>query len=370
MFPAPPKTRSSISRHLRKNSLWKTRTTVEDEYKFVAPVNDQNLIGNCRLYEVYPPAEPDDARLWGGLLNSTIAVLSSLQFGRPVGNEGNWSTMVVDLCMMLVPDPRKAKEAHKKRVIAAFEGMKRRKALPFLSERRLKQMRYKAQGREEELAALSDKCELDMPDRRELDDAVLRLLGVGSPREREEWLDKLYGYLREFFERTRQKEEKAIENKNRSKRRGVTSPAEIAAQIVQEMSERDPQWLKSYPEDFLAPDCECKIYDLPATGQAEKYTDLYVPHGVRFAGGRKTKSAVEAKSEAHAGLLVLLANAGLRGLVRIPFEDNEAVKVHKTYARFVAERGAQLKQFIAERTADEDLGEKILREALNLLQRD
>jgi hypothetical protein len=52
-----------------------------------------------------------------------------------------------------------------------------------------------------------------MPDRRELDDAVLQLIGVASKRRRDELIAELYAYLREFFERTRQKEEKAIANK-------------------------------------------------------------------------------------------------------------------------------------------------------------
>lgn len=55
--------------------------------------------------------------------------------------------------------------------------------------------------------------ELDMADRRNLDHAVLELLGINSKREREEWIERLYAYLREFFDDTRRKEERAIATK-------------------------------------------------------------------------------------------------------------------------------------------------------------
>ncbi len=98
-------------------------------------------------------------------------------------------------------------------------------------------MAWRQAGKEAELEKLSDLCELDMADRRELDDAVLAMLGVASAKRRKEMIDALYRYLREFFERTRQKEEKAILNKNKARRRGKTDPAELAAQIYQELAE-------------------------------------------------------------------------------------------------------------------------------------
>jgi hypothetical protein len=203
----------------------------ERQYKHISSLNESCLVGNCRLYEIYPPDEMCNPLLWGGLLNSSFAIISSLQFGRPVGNEGNWSTMVVDVNMMLVPDPRKATKKQLDRVAAAFEKMKGRKVLQFLSERRMREMAYTQAGKADQLRNLSDECELDMPDRRELDDAVLDLLGVKTKKERDDIIRYLYGYLREFYEDTRRKEEKAIANKKRAGKKGAASPRDIAAQI-------------------------------------------------------------------------------------------------------------------------------------------
>ena len=115
-----------------------------------------------------------------GILNSSWVVLSKFQYGRPVGVEGNLKTEVVDVNMMRVPDPRRADGDVLARVREAFRKLKGRKALQFLSARRMREMAWRQAGKEVALEKLSDLCELDMADRRELDDAVLAMLG--SPR--------------------------------------------------------------------------------------------------------------------------------------------------------------------------------------------
>ena len=133
--------------------------------------------------------------------------------------------------MMLVPNPSNTPENIRNRIVTAFAKLEERPALQFLSERRLRDMAYRQKGREADLDRLSDLCELDMPDRRELDDAVLELLGVADPDRRQALIEELYAYLRQFFEWTRRKEEKAIENKNTSRRKVKFSPAVVAGQI-------------------------------------------------------------------------------------------------------------------------------------------
>lgn len=145
---------------------------------------------------------------------------------RPMGNEGNWSTMVVDVNMMLVPCAIKINTSVQGKLIAAFGKLCSRDSKQFLTEQRMRTMTFEKAGRSLELEQLSDLCELDMPDRRELDHAVLELLGIKSKKERGEWIDKLYAYLREFFEETRRKEELAIVNRNVTKRKGNTGTAD------------------------------------------------------------------------------------------------------------------------------------------------
>lgn len=342
--------------HRRAPALWPK----ERQYRHIAPANPDRIAANCRLYEIYPPDKYDDPDLWGGILNSTWVLFSSLQFGRPVGNEGNWSTMVIDVNMMLVPDPRKAKPEHLDNVIEVFRLLKRRKPLMFLSERRLREMSFTKTGRQGELENLSDESELDMPDRRELDDAVLEMLGVESLQHRQVLIDQVYSYLRDYFEYTRQKEEKAIANKNKAKRRGPARPGEIAAQIYKRITENYPQLLWQYDPDFLDRSKPFDTFEIPAEGTAEVFSDMFTEHGVRFMKGTKRRIAlVETTSQAQDELMVLVANSGVRALVRLPHEDDECLSVLQQYEGFINQRENQVRQLIEERTADEGIQEEI-----------
>jgi len=345
-----------LTGHERALVLWPK----ERQYRHIAPTNPDLIVANCRLYVIYPKEKSPSPDLWGGILNSSWVLLSSLEFGRPVGNEGNWSTMVVDVNMMLVPDPRKAKPEQLDNVIEAFRLLKQRKALMFLSEHRLREMSFTKSGKKGELDNLSSESELDMSDRKELDDAVLEMLGVESPQRRQELIDELYSYLREYFEFTRQKEEKAIINKNTAKRRGPARPGEIAVQIYKDIAENHPQLLRQYDPDFLDRSKPFDTFEIPADGTAELFSDMFTEHSVRFMKGTKTRIAlVETTSETQDELMVLVANSGVRGLVRLPHEDDECRKVSQEFERFINQRENQVRKLIKERTADEGIQEEI-----------
>ena len=336
------------------------------QYKHVIPINDYNLQCNCNLYDIYLQSISQD--LMAGILNSTFIVLSKFQYGRPVGVEGNLKTEIIDVNMMLVPDPRKSSKKQIERVIKAFEKMKQRKALQFLSERRMREMAYKNAGKEEELEKLSNQCELDMPDRCELDDAVLELMGESSKKRRSEILDQLYQYLREYFERTRQKEELAIINKNMAKRRGQLSPKDIAQQIYQEIADKELQWLIQYDPDFIDRKKPFDTFEFPSEGVAQKYEDMLSAHGVHFVKGKKVVKVVESKIPDQDSLIVLLANSGVRGLVRIPHEKEECKRIQDNFETFLHHRQQKLLEMIEQRTNDEDLQKKILDTLLSMLQ--
>ncbi|EQD64534.1 hypothetical protein B2A_01954, partial [mine drainage metagenome] len=110
---------------------------------------------NCNLYDLHP-GDDAGADVLAGILNSSWAVLAKFQFGRPVGNEGNLKTEVVDVKMMPVADPRKSSPQARQKVADVFLQLAARPALQFLSERRMRAMAYRKDGREAELAALPD----------------------------------------------------------------------------------------------------------------------------------------------------------------------------------------------------------------------
>ncbi len=339
-----------LTGHVRGAMFWPK----SQQYKHAAAFNDNNLQANCNLYDITPD-EGVDATALAGILNSSLVVFSKFQYGRPVGNEGNLKTEVIDVTMMPVPDPRKVRKQSLNRVRDAFEILKKRPALQFLSERRMRRMAFTKAGREDELEEISDISELDMDDRHELDDAVLELLGVINPKERRAVLDPLYSYLKEFFESVRQKEELAIANKNRSKRKAALSPAEIADQILQEIKNSHGNLLRSF-RDFVDVNRPYVTFDLPHVGIPEVHEDIFARDGsVRFLKGKKQISLVPTKNRDQAALVAMIALQGIRGLTRVPLNANECVEVRRRYEKFVAEREKRLQALIADRTGDPDL---------------
>lgn len=356
-----------ITGHARGALFW----SKSQQYKHAIPLNENNLQCNCNLYDIYLPDGADPA-VMSGILNSTFVVLAKFLYGRPVGVEGNLKTEVVDVKMMLVPDPNQGSAASRERVAQAFESLKQRPALYFLSERRLRHMAFTQAGKEAQLEKLSGLCELDMPDRRELDDAVLEMLGVEDATRRQELLDELYDYLREFFELTRQKEEKAIVNKNKARRRSQASPAEIAAQILAEMRGSHPELLRRYDPDFLDLAKPFDTFDLPGEGVPQPLKDanpLLYDKGVVFLKGKKPLANLITKIPEQDPLIILLAESGIHGLVRVPHEPEECGRLHQEYAAFLRRREETVRELIANRTLDEDMQEKIYGPLMSLMLR-
>jgi hypothetical protein len=343
-----------LTGHARGALFW----PMAQQYKHVVPSNDHNLLCNHNLFDVVPRAVDPD--VLGGILNSTWVVLSKYQYGRPVGVEGNLKTEVVDVNMMRVPDPRSAPLADRARVSRAFAALKKRRPLQFLSEQRMRRMAYTQDEKASELAGLSDQSELDMQDRRELDDAVLEMLGVKTKKEREQLNRELYNYLGEFFEQTRQKEEKAIANKKRAARKGSAQPDEIAAQVMEQVQAEQPELIADYDMKFLDKTKPFDTFDLPTDGEPQCASTIFMPHGVAFMKGKKKLAEVATKYTAQDDLIVLLAQSGVRGLVRIPHAESECSALAAKYGAFVRRRDARLKELVEDRTSDEDMQEKIL----------
>ncbi len=305
-----------LTGHPRGELLW----PMAQQYKHAIPFNEHQLQANHNLFDII--TRNNSHEYIGGILNSSFVVLSKFLYGRPVGNEGNLKTEVIDVTMMPVPDSRGRPPSVLRKIAEAFGNLKKRPAMQFLSERRLRRMAFAKSGREAELQALSDLTELDMADRRALDDAILEMLGVKSQRERDGLISGLYAYLGEFFEGIRQKEEKAIANKNKAKRKAAFSPAELAAQILAEIKDNQGQLLRK------------QIYMLPT------------------------------KTPEQAALVVVIATHGGRGLTRVPLDSKDCVSLKKRYETFIDDRAKRLKSMIADRTGDPDLRDRIF-DALN-----
>ena len=236
-----------------------------------------------------------------------------------------------------------------------------RKALAFLSERRLRRMKYTERGRASELEQFSDESELDQADRHELDDAVLELLGIDEAPERESIREKIYEYLRGHYETVRQKEEAAILNKKRAKRASRMTPSEMADQVYKQLIGADAGLARTY-QDFLTPSLveRSEGMRIPAKGRPEIVDDM-ITVGVRFATGRGKGTLVAARNQEQARLIALVAEAeGLNRHAFFPIAANDARRLCKQFERHVAARRKRVEELVEERTADFDLQEKIV----------
>ena len=355
-----------LSGHRRGAMFW----SMMQQYRHVIPANDASLICNHNLFDV-DARDGDEAAALNGVLNSSITILAKNVFGRPVGVEGNQKTEVIDVKMMLVPDVRRASAADRRRVAAAMDALKRRKPLNLISPREFHRTKHESKGENEKLAALSDAGELEQTDRRELDDAVLRLLGYGDAAERGRLLDALYDHLRRHFIEVRRKEEKANANKKRAKKKGGRgSPAAVAEAVVRQLRERSPGLFRRYPQAFVDAAVLAAMttdtFEVPKQGEPE-LLDLLTGPVLRVSKGGKTLMEEPVASREQGELLVALIRDRVRGLVAVPHAAADCAASRERFASWIEERDDVVGRLLEQQTADEDLRDKARTVLLPLL---
>ncbi len=337
------------------------------QYRLIAFLNPENLYQNSSLLGLYGLSDAE-ADYFAGLLNSTLGVLPRLLYARGLGNEGNSQLDVYSAKML--PVVVSQSESGKKKVGTAFKAMTARKALSFIPERRMRQAAFEKQGKHGQLEQFSNLCELDMPDRRALDHTVLELLGIKPKKERDEWINRLYDYLRQFFEETRCKEEQAIVNKNTTKRKGAVSPQDLATQLAAELNTQEPHLFRSYKDFFN----ESGVGDswiareIPAEGVPELHVDLH-DVGVRFMRGKKQGEFVSLPSEAHAELAVLAIREMRRETVQVPRHDEPCNRLQREFVAFLDKRDSRLRELIADRVADEEVQVKVFDSLVDMVRK-
>ncbi len=80
------------------------------QYRHIVAANPESLICNHNLFDVAAESLSETERLaLVAVLNSTVVGLFKTFYGRFAGTEGNLKTEVVDVNLLEVPDPRRAK---------------------------------------------------------------------------------------------------------------------------------------------------------------------------------------------------------------------------------------------------------------------
>ena len=302
--------------------------TKSQQYRHVVPLNEGRLPANCNMYNVWPLDNASTDLIWA-ILNSTVVALSKHQFGRAAGVEGNLKTEVVDVNMMLVPDGRKASLEAAARAVDACERVSRRDAKRFLYE------------------------EFALDDRRDLDDAVLEILGIEDADERAALRDRLYRDVTDLQQAIREREIIAQRDRVKANRRGELTPQDTADELWSE--HRSNLDLLQFPEDFVARPNAGDVFDLPQ-GEVEVGIALIDFGGLLRAGtirvGGRDGEVMDAGSVAQARFLEALSLCHRAGQVRLPADDvcDDAVSAFEHYR---AELRSRCQKLARTRTRDE-----------------
>ena len=215
------------------------------QYRHIVSINSAALQVNSSLLEVHPQEGINLTHL-AAILNSTVVALAKQFYGRVHGREASLQLDVYAAESLPVPDPRFISPEIANRLLEAFASM---------------------QGRQ--LRALDE--ELEEPDRRALDDAVLLLLGFSDAAERETALSNLYREISALYRSMREVEREVQVDRRTNALGGRVTPHSLAEEIWKEF---DPSRVRAFPQDFTRPDEEVEIVSFPP-GKAAVVHNLF-----------------------------------------------------------------------------------------------
>jgi hypothetical protein len=197
--------------------------------------------------------------------------------------------------------------------------------------------------------------ELRQADRRDLDDAVLELLGVSDLKERDKLIGRLYEATAKHFRDIRVVEIEKMEQRAKSGNNRF-SVHDLAADIWDAAELEDatplPEWVGQQTEsDSLVVILE----EQPAVLSQDV---MFSPNTVYFGKGQK--SHIDYVSRGQAELVVHLANLGVHGQVRLPADRGPCLKVLKRVDRRVERARARFKELAESRTGDERVRDQLM----------
>ena len=324
------------------------------QYRHIAPINPDGLICNCNLYDLNAPELSEaDWSVLVHVLNSTVVALFKTFYGRYAGTEGNLKTEVVDVNLLEIPDPRKARAAIRARLKLAFEAMCTRPS-GRLVETRLMECHSPERAREIAKGSVELPEELRQPDRRALDEAVFEMLGVSDAKRRTALVDKLYEATALHFRRIRVMEiEKQVQ---RAKATATQfSPEELANDIWDSLAPEDKkpiaEWLIGQPG---AKEIIIILPGPAAIGGANSFTDANTVYFGKQRGDHATFP-----NRPLARLVETLSNLGLTGPHELPVLGAAARELQVKLDALLAARLEHIQTLAASRTGTDRLLEGI-----------
>ncbi len=325
------------------------------QYRHIIAANPERLICNHNLFDI--AADGLNAKERAGLvaiLNSTVVGLFKTFYGRYAGTEGNLKTEVVDVNLLEVPDPRGLSSEVARRLADALKRMGKRE-VGRLVEEQLMDCHTPERARRLAAGPLVLSNELNQPDRRDLDDAVLELLGVSDQAERDELIARLYEATARHFREIRVVEIEKMEQ--RSKATGNRFRADDLAADIWDAAELDDavplaEWVGQQPES------DSLVILLEERPAALSEDVMFSPNTVYF--GKRRTGHVDCQSRGQAELAARLANLGVVGQVKLPAELAPGLKVLDRMDRRVEKARTRFKELAESRTGDQRVQEQLM----------
>jgi hypothetical protein len=328
------------------------------KYRHIVPTNPDGLVCNHNLFYLKPSdLEKTEQIALCAVLNSTLVSLIKHFYGRYAGAEGTLKTEVVDVVLLDIPNPSGVSLSLSRRMEEALRSISQRDVThmvedEFLECHTLEHLRNLLKK------PLSLPKELQQPDRQELDDSVLELIGVTDPQERKKLLSELYNRTVAYYRYQRTQDIQSMLNRVGGRRR--LTAEDIAISIWDSLPDdhKSPNlldWLKSLSvktQPVNIPDGRAK-----PLGKG----DMFSPGGVDFFQGKTRHSETYAHPD-QAALVALLANLEIRGEVDVPTGEKDCQRWQKDISARLSDAHKRYDELAGSRT-----GTPALREAATAL---
>jgi len=323
-----------VSKDRRGDTVW----TKAHRYRHIVAHNGGKYLCNCNLYDIWANDGIDGNSL-SAILNSSLVVLNKHMYGRTMGGDPLLKTEVVDVKMMLVPNPCMANVGVNKRLMTAFASLSKRDIHHAIDVDGAEKGGWTG--------------ELAKPDRQELDDAVLELLGIADASERRVLRDELYHAITSMYRSIRIAEKDMQKKQSQSTRRGRATVHSITEEAWESF---DLKPLFKTPLSFIH-SSDGQSLNLPE-GKA-KILSANLLETAAVSIGTWTK---DMKDIARAKFVKALSDDGIVGGVCIPNDAAICATAIEKYEQYKESVDQQLASTVARYTADEKMQERVIRE--------
>jgi type I restriction-modification system DNA methylase subunit len=285
------------------------------------PYNPQEFLSDKRFYNINVKNSKQEELVFG-LLNCTFTFLCAELWGRQFAGKGidSIDMAVYEVAQLPFLKPKSIGKEIASKIVNAIRQIAHRPILPMLEE-------------------------VDQPDRKALDDAVLEAIGFKDAGERKEVLGALYDAV---CQRVNSRFERARSTHHPGEKRNRPSPEAIAEELYKELSS---DLIKKFPDDFLPSGIETREFLL-----SEGAADF---ERLTFNRLRIGEKVIDFDNPDEAQFVFFCLQGGAADVIRIPSDTKVLSKMVSQYREHLAKLFEAIEQLASSRTKDRKLKERL-----------